>query len=102
MEKNYKFYNLDKVNDGRILVKDSGGDWIEIFLKDVSAISYIEDYPICENFTITLLKIGTEINGRYHCYHFNFCEDLPVEICGWTCKNFEQLDTTIRNLIPVI
>lgn len=101
MDNNYKFYNLDKVKSGTILVKDSNGDWLEILLKNVTAITYMENYHICENFTITMLKIGEEINGHYHCYHFNFCETLPVEICGWTCKNFEQLDITIRNLIPV-
>ena len=101
MENNYKFYNFDKVKSGTISVKDVGGDWIEILLKNVTAITYLENYSICDNFTINMLKIGVEISGNYHCYHFHFCKDLPVEINGFLCKNFEELDITLENCIPV-
>ena len=102
MDNNYKFFNLDKVNDGEILVKDSNGRWRKILLKNVLSIVYIGNHRICDNFCINLLRIDVEVNGKFKTYHFNFSETLPVEICGWTCKNFEQLDITIRNLIPVI
>lgn len=101
MEKNYKFYNFDKVNCGRIYILDSDREWQEILLKNVTAITYMEDYFVCDNFKINLLKIGVLENGKYHCYHFNFSETLPVQINGFLCKNFEQLDITIRNCIPV-
>lgn len=102
MDNNYKFYNLDKVNYGEILVKHYNGDYLQFMLKDVMDISIMPDFDICENFKIDLVKIRTEINGKSVSHLFKFCEDLPIEICGWKCNNLHQLEITITNLIPVI
>lgn len=63
MDNNYKFFNLDKVNDGEILVKDSNGRWSKILLKNALSIVYIGNHKICDNFYINLLFNSTENHG---------------------------------------